>query len=84
MGVGLIAVLIELYLIVLCVRILFTWFPIEPGTPAARIERALGSVTDPVLRQLRRLVPPVRLGGMALDLSPIILFIVAAILIRAL
>jgi YggT family protein len=83
-GVGLIAVLIELYLVVLFVRIMFTWFPIERGTPAARVERVLGAVTDPVLRQLRRLIPPVRVGGMALDLSPIILFFVATIAIRAL
>jgi YggT family protein len=83
-GFGLIAVLIELYLVVLFVRIMFTWFPIAPGTPASKIERALGAVTDPVLRQLRRIIPPLRVGGMALDLSPIILFFVATIAIRAL
>ena len=82
MGFGLIATLIQLYVIVLFVRIMFTWFPITSGTPAARIERALGSVTDPVLRQIRRIIPPVRLGGMALDLSPIILIVVATILLR--
>jgi YggT family protein len=31
-------------------------------------------LTDPVLGPLRRLLPPVRMGGMALDLSPIVAF----------
>lgn len=84
MGFGLIATLIQLYVIVLFVRIMFTWFPITSGTPAARVERALGAVTDPVLRQIRRIIPPVRLGGMMLDLSPIILIVVATILLRTL
>ena len=84
MGIGLVAGLIQVYLVVLFVRIMFTWFRVEPGTPAARVERVLGAVTDPVLRRLRRLVPPVRVGGAALDLSPIILFFIALIAIRAL
>ncbi|MDO5618444.1 YggT family protein [Kocuria sp.] len=31
------------------------------------------SVTDPVFKPLRRLIPPLRMGGIALDLSAIIL-----------
>lgn len=30
------------------------------------------AVTDPILRPLRRVLPPVPLGGAALDLSPIV------------
>lgn len=83
-GFGVIATLIQVYVIVLFVRIMFTWFPITSGTPASKVERVLGAVTDPVLRQVRRLIPPVRVGGMALDLSPIILIFAATILMRAL
>ena len=74
--------LIELYLVILFVRIMFTWFPITPGTTAARFERAIGSITDPLLVRVRRIVPPVRMGGGALDLSPVIIFVVLLILIR--
>ena len=84
MALRLIGDLIEIYIVILFVRIMFTWFRVEPGTPAARVERVLGAVTDPVLRRLRRLIPPVRVGGAALDLSPIILFFIALIAIRAL
>lgn len=31
------------------------------------------AVTDPILNPLRRLIPPLRLGGIALDLSSMIL-----------
>jgi YggT family protein len=74
--------LIELYIVVLFVRIMFTWFPISPGTPAARFEQAIGKVTDPLLTRVRRIVPPVRVGAGALDLSPIIVFVALLILLR--
>lgn len=39
-------------------------------------------VSEPFLRLFRRLIPAVRLGGMGLDLSPILAFIVLAWIIR--
>lgn len=66
---------LQAYLVVLLVRIVLTWFPISPWSRTARVVRALGTVTDPVLVPLRRVIPPLRLGsGAAIDLSPIILF----------
>jgi YggT family protein len=41
-------------------------------------------VTEPVLRLVRPLIPPLRMGMMALDLSPIIVFVVLQILIAIL
>ena len=40
-------------------------------------------VTDPVLRPLRNLIPAVRMGAMAMDFSPILLFIVIVVVQRA-
>jgi len=80
MAVRLIGDLIEIYIVILFVRIMFTWFPITPGTPAARFEHAIGSITDPILSRVRRILPPIRVGGALLDLSPIILFVVLLIL----
>ena len=34
----------------------------------------LYALTEPVLGPLRRAIPPVRIGGMGLDLSPLIVF----------
>ena len=49
------------------------------GLVAAALELAY-SVTDPPLRALRRIIPPLRIGQVSLDLGFIILFIVVRIL----
>jgi YggT family protein len=50
------------------------------GLVAAGLELAY-TVTDPPLRALRRIIPPLRLGNVSLDLSFIVLFISAYVLI---
>ena len=66
--------LIQLYGLLLVVRVVMSWFPISPNGPAETVAGFLYMVTDPVLVPLRRLLPPVRMGAMALDLSPIVAF----------
>ena len=39
------------------------------------------SITDPPLKLLRRIIPPLRLGGISLDLAFLVLFIIVNILI---
>lgn len=74
-----ICILLQLYFIVLIVRIILSWVPSlpEPVEPLARMVRAL---TDPLLIPLRRMIPPVRVGPGALDLSPLVLFFGISIL----
>ena len=43
--------------------------------PERRAPRVLKAMTEPLLGPLRAMVPPVRIGGMGLDLSPIILLV---------
>ena len=76
--------LIQLYLLILFVRIILTWFPTDPWSTAGKVERALGTLTDPLLSRLRRVIPAARIGSTALDLSPIVLFIAGLILVRLL
>ena len=66
-----ICTLLQLYLLILVVRVLMSWFPISRDGPMATVAGVLYTVTDPVLLPLRRLLPAVRMGHMALDLSPI-------------
>jgi YggT family protein len=40
------------------------------------------TVTDPPLRLLRRVIPPLRIGGFALDLAFILLFILVQVAIQ--
>jgi YggT family protein len=72
------------YLVVLVVRIVLSWFPLKPGSPLSSLASIVYDVTEPVLAPLRRVIPPVGGGGMALDLSPLILFIGIPILQQAL
>ena len=40
------------------------------------------SVINPILTPIRRILPPVRVGGMGLDLSPMVLFFAIIIIAR--
>jgi YggT family protein len=64
---------LSIYYVILIVRIILSWVPSlpEPLMPLARGVRAL---TDPLLQPLRGTIPPVQMGTLALDLSPLILF----------
>ncbi|MEV8037634.1 YggT family protein [Streptomyces sp. NPDC002742] len=54
----------------------------QPGKPMVVVLEATYTVTDPPLKLLRRFIPPLRLGGVALDLSFFVLMIIVYILIR--
>ena len=60
------------YLIAIFARIILSWFPISEDSPFASIFSFLYAITEPVLGPIRRLLPPMGMGGMGLDLSPII------------
>ncbi len=68
--------LVNLYIIVIIVAVVVSWLVafgvLNTYNPAARsLIRALDALTEPVFRQIRRIIPP--LGG--LDLSPMIVLI---------
>lgn len=76
-----IAYILEAYVVVLIARALLSWLPARPGTAFFRVVRVLDAVTDPVLRPVRRVLPPIRAGGMGIDLSIIIVIIVLEIVV---
>jgi len=50
--------------------------------PVRRFYDALSRVIEPVMRPIRNVIPPLRIGGAALDLSPVILILGISILRR--
>ena len=64
--------LLTLYVILVFARIIASWFPISPDSGLAGVIGFLYTVTEPVLGPVRRAMPMVRLGGLGLDLSPIV------------
>ncbi len=78
---NILAYLVEAYVVVLIARALLSWLPARPGTLVFRVVRVLDSITEPVLRPIRRVLPPIRAGGMGIDLSIIIVVIVAELVV---
>jgi YggT family protein len=54
------------------------------GHPVRRVYDAIDRVLQPILSPLRRVLPPLRIGTVALDLSPLVLIIGIQILISIL
>lgn len=79
----LVCIAIQLYLLVVLVRIIMSWFPPTPGTTYATIYEVFDNLTEPVLAPIRAVLPPFRMGMMALDLSPIVVFLLGTLLQRA-
>ncbi len=52
----------------------------RPKGPALVLATGIYGVTDPPVRLFRRIIPPLRLGGVALDLAFLVLFIIVSIL----
>ena len=79
---GLICLIGQLYFFALFARIILSWFPLQPDGAGAQAFSLLYTVTEPVLGPVRRAIPPVRLGGMGLDVSVIIVVFGLQILLR--
>ena len=52
------------------------------GHPIRRLYDGMSNAINPVLTPIRRVLPPVRAGGLGLDLSPLVLFFIIIILQR--
>jgi YggT family protein len=68
----LVCVLLQFYLYAVFIRIIMSWFPLQPGGLGQQIAALLITITEPVLGPLRRVIPAVPIGAMRLDLSPIV------------
>jgi YggT family protein len=76
-----------IYFVVLITRLVFEYVfmfarDYTPTGPVLVIVEAVYTVTDPPLKLLRRFIPPLRLGGVAIDLSFLVLIIVVNLVIR--
>ena len=78
-------ILLTIYWLILLTRVILSWAfslgwrPPYSG-PVRTILDLIDNVTDPVLRPLQALVPPVRAGAVGLDLSPLIAFVILFVL----
>jgi YggT family protein len=76
--------LLDLFLLVLFAYSILSWVTVvgrlDYDSPVIKIQRVLGKICEPVLAPIRRIVPPVRVGGAGIDLSVLIVFVVVIVL----
>lgn len=73
---------LTLFVLVMLVRLVLDWVALVRATPFwVRRARALSHAgTEPVLAPVRRVLPPLRAGGVGIDLAFTVVLIVALIL----
>lgn len=75
-----VCILLQVYWFVLFARIILSWFPAPTGGIGRGLVELIHDLTEPVLKFVRGLLPPVRMGAMGLDLSPILVFVAIGVL----
>jgi YggT family protein len=78
---------LSIYLVILIGRMIIGWIQVfarswRPTGVVLVLAEGIFTATDPPLKFLRRYIPPLRLGTVAMDLSYIVLFIVVLILLQ--
>jgi YggT family protein len=78
---------LSIYLVVLVGRMIIGWIQVfarswRPTGVVLVLAEGIFTATDPPLKFLRRYIPPLRIGRVAMDLSYMVLFIVVLILLQ--
>ena len=82
-----IELVLQIFILLLFVRLIVDWIQIfarswSPHGPVLVVLEGVYTATDPPVKALRRLIPPLRLGGMAIDLSFVALLVICWILLK--
>ena len=83
---GIIELVLGAFIVLLFVRLIVDWIQMfarswTPRGPVLVILEGIYTITDPPVKALRRVLPPLRLGGVAIDLSFVALLLICYILL---
>ena len=82
---GIIVIVLYLFLLLLFAYSILSWVTasgtLAYDSPVRKIQNVLTAICEPVLKPIRRLIPPVRVGGVGLDLSVLIVFLVISVIL---
>ena len=78
-----------IFFVILIGRLVIDWIQVfardwRPRGVVLVIAEVIYSVTDPPLRALRRVLPPLRIGQVQIDLAFIVIFLIVSILLSVL
>ena len=79
---SLIDLVLTLYFYAVFAWVILSWIRVSSEHPLGRVSVFLDRIIYPVILPLRRVIPPLRIGGGLLDLSPIVLLIGIGLLRR--
>ena len=76
---------LTVFLVLLFLRLIFEYVfllarSFRPSGVVAMLLELIYTATDPPLKLLRRVLPPLRIGGISIDLAFLVLFIVVQVL----
>lgn len=82
---SIIGTVLTVFLILLFLRLIFEYVFLlarsyTPAGAVALLLEVIYTATDPPLKALRRVLPPLRIGQVSLDLAFLVLFIVVSVL----
>lgn len=75
--------LLYAYWFVLILHVVFSFVP-RPPEPLRPVVRGVAALVEPLAAPLRRVLPPLRTGTVAFDLSILVLFLIVLVLQSAL
>ena len=72
--------LLTLFFFLLIIRLVVGWIQVfardwSPRGPVLVVLEVVYSITDPPINAVRRIIPPLRIGGIALDMGLLVVFI---------
>ena len=79
--------IVSFYLLLLFARVIIDWVMVlsrgwRPSGALIPLFEVIYTVTDPPIKLLRRLIPPLRVGSTAIDLGFLVLFLALVIVQR--
>ena len=79
---SIICLILQIYFLAVLAWVILSWVQVPSTHPLGRVQVFLDRIIYPVILPLRRVLPPLRLSGMALDLSPLVLMVGISLLRR--
>lgn len=77
---GIIGTIFWLLQIFILIRIVLSWIPVPVNSITRPVLNFIYDVTEPILRLFRSVIPPIMIGGMGWDISPILAIILLQII----
>ena len=72
---GIVCAALTIFIVVLFVRAVMSWFPHEPGSFSSQVYRLVIDLTDWALRPLRAVIPPAGMFDLSFLVTVLFLFI---------